>query len=207
MKFCSSWNDPVYLQISDGFVFVDVSPLSLLKYTLFLSIPFHPPFFNSALQTRHYLRSMEMWKEFWGGFTGFIKLHKYAFMYCFLASYSTPAVYKQYRQADIFFSPFVTIADAKRGKWKPVCAIYIWVQGCVPACVFLLPLHTHTHLPSLLHVAVVTSADCWLLWCLHLSSIRPMLGIWPGLIVLTVTPASCRRPGRPDGGLHAMKEM
>lgn len=36
LKFCSSWNDLVYLQISDAFVFVDVSPLSLLKYTLFL---------------------------------------------------------------------------------------------------------------------------------------------------------------------------
>lgn len=29
-----SRSDPVYLQISDAFVFVDVSPLSLLKYTL-----------------------------------------------------------------------------------------------------------------------------------------------------------------------------
>lgn len=152
LKFCSSWNDPVYLQISDAFVFVDVSPLSLLKYTLFLSIPFHPLFFISALQTRHYLRSMEMWKEFWGGFAGFINLHKYAFMYCFLTGYSTPAVYKQHCQADIFlFSLFFFYKwDLKRGKWKPVCAIYIWAQGFVCASVFLFffscrSKHTHTH--------------------------------------------------------------
>lgn len=166
LKFCSSWNDPVYLQISDGFVFVDVSPLSLLKYTLFLSIPFHPLFFILALQTQHYLHSMEMWKEFWGRFTGFKNLHKYAFMYCFLAGYSTPAVYKQYRQADTFFFHFFTSADSKRRKWKPVCAIYIWIRGFVHACVLLLPLHTHPH--THLHTLALSAAcrrgdERWLL--------------------------------------------
>lgn len=99
-----SRSDPVYLQISDAFVFVDVSPLSLLKYTLslFLSIPFHPPFFISVPQTRHYLRSTAK-KNFEVDSQVFIYLHKYAFMYCFPVGNSTPAVQKEYHQAGIIF--------------------------------------------------------------------------------------------------------
>lgn len=102
LKFCLSCSNPVYLQISDGFVFVDVSPLSLLKYTFFLSIPIHPPFFISVPQTQHHLRSM--WKKiFEMDSQVFICLHKYAFMYCFLVGNSTPAVLKEYHQAGIIF--------------------------------------------------------------------------------------------------------
>lgn len=46
---------------------------------------------------------------------------------------------------------------------------------------------------SSLYVIIMISADCWLLWCLHLSSIQPMLCVWAVLIVLMLTPP-------PNGG-------
>ena len=82
---------------------------------------------------------------------------------------------------------------------------------CVCACVHLRESCVSTPcrnpVPPLLRVSVVMSADCRLLWCLHLSSIWPTLGIWPGLIVLMVTPASCPQEGRPNSGPDIMKEM
>lgn len=41
---------------------------------------------------------------------------------------------------------------------------------------------------STLPVIIMISADCWLLWCLRLSSIRRTLCVWAVLIVLTLCP-------------------
>lgn len=41
---------------------------------------------------------------------------------------------------------------------------------------------------SALRVIIMISADCWLLWCLRLSSIQCTLCVWAALIVLTLWP-------------------
>lgn len=41
---------------------------------------------------------------------------------------------------------------------------------------------------SALRVIIMISADCWLLWCLRLSSIQCTLCVWALLIVLTLCP-------------------
>ncbi len=90
---------------------------------------------------------------------------------------------------------------------------YMCVCVCVCVCVRMymsmccVSTPHRNSVPPPLCVIVVMSADCRLLWCLHLSSIWPMLGIWPGLIVLMVTPASCPREGRPNSSPDIMKEM
>lgn len=114
-------------------------------------------------------------------------------MYRFLVSNSTPAVYKQ-----SFFSSIFFLQEAAH-KEDHECLILgrFWEQvGC-----FFLP-HWNPG-PLLLCVNVVMSADCRLLWCLHLSSMWPMQCVWPGLIVLMVTPASSAQGGgSPTGVPH-----
>lgn len=94
----------------------------------------------------------------------------------------------------------------EENEWLPVCeilncrAITVDVGACAfapsRACLVSTP-HSNSVPPPPCVIAVM-SADCGLLWCLCLSSIWPMLGIWPGLIVLMVTPASCPQVGRPN---------
>ncbi len=53
-----------------------------------------------------------------------------------------------------------------------------------------------------LYVIIMISADCWLLWCLHLSSIQPMLCVWAVLIVLMLTPPSSCLPNGGEDWTH-----
>lgn len=58
-----------------------------------------------------------------------------------------------------FFSFFYKCGLKKRKMKACVCNLHLSTGVCACVCFFfLLPLHTH--LPSLLHVAVVTSTDC-----------------------------------------------
>ena len=108
-------------------------------------------------------------------------------------------------------------ADLQRREWTAATyEILNWEQSpyaCVGWCVCnyvsvsCVSAPHRTSEPPPLCVIAVMSADCRLLWCLHLSSIWPMLVIWPGLIVLMVTPASCPRVGRPSSSPGIMKEM
>lgn len=131
-------------------------------------------------------------------------------MYWFFVGNSTPVQY-----ICTFIQCLRSIQVYKKNKNKMNCYPCrrfsnesIRVCVCVPTstCLVFLPPHRNS-VPPPLCVIVLMSADCRLLWCLHLSSIWPMLSIWPGLIVLMVTPASCPQVGRPNSGPDIMKEM
>ena len=74
-----------------------------------------------------------------------------------------------------------------------VCVCVCVLCVCVCACARLLYMSLscvstprRNSVPPPLCVIAVMRADCRLLWCFHLSSLWPTLGIWPGLIVLMV---------------------
>lgn len=86
-------------------------------------------------------------------------------MYCFLAGYSTPAVYKQYRQADIFFFSFFYKCGLKKRKMKAcVGNLHLNKGGCACVCFTLASPHTHPHTHTLaLSAACHCGDERWLL--------------------------------------------
>lgn len=120
-------------------------------------------------------------------------------MYCFLVGDSTTTVYLQY--CPVF--AWVQTGEGENERLPFECDFNLTASVRRFVHVLFPPPTEPPHLLLLLCVPCVTlvmSADCRLLWCLCLLCIWPTLGIWPGLIVLMVTPAS-----RPQVGAGAQQ--